>query len=76
MLAHEAWGLLASSLVPEHPPDLAFIFRLLNIALGSPESREVYRRLLQIRQIRQEYEARKGGMSPEALPPATDGDGG
>jgi hypothetical protein len=61
------WSLICQSLVPDQPPPLEFYFKLMNIEVGSPQSREIYQRLLTIRRILDERKALEQGD------PATNG---
>ena len=54
-LGRAIWGLICESLVPDHPPQLHFFFELMGVKVGSPESREIYQRLLTIKRVMDEH---------------------
>lgn len=58
IVAEEVYGWLAQWPFPEHPPDLLFIFRLVGLRVGSPTSREVYKRLADRCAIEREHQKR------------------
>jgi hypothetical protein len=67
-LAQEIWQLYTQWLIPDHPTSLDFIFRLMGVRVGSPESREIYQRMLELSRILHEHhELAKGeGQEPAA----------
>lgn len=62
------WGLLCESLVPDQPPPIQFYFDLMGIKVGSPESREIYQRLLTIKKVLEEHKKLTEG-EPDQRPP-------
>ena len=55
-LAQTIWNLICQPLVPDHPEPVAFYFRLMGIEVGSPESREIYGRMLELNRILREHQ--------------------
>ena len=53
--AQQIWSWLCQSLVPDQPPPLEFFFRLVGVRVGTPESREIYERLLTMKRILDEH---------------------
>jgi hypothetical protein len=60
--AQDVYTWLAEHPFPEHAPDLSFIFQLMGITLGTPRSRDVYRRLLDRLALEREYRERTKGL--------------
>ena len=63
--AQEIWSLVCQPLVPDQPPPLQFYFDLMGIRVGSPESQEIYDRLLELRRILKEHEELTKGQDQE-----------
>jgi hypothetical protein len=55
-LAQTIWNLVCQPLMPDQPVNLEFIFKLMGIQVGTPESREIYGRMLELRRILREHE--------------------
>jgi hypothetical protein len=70
-IAQTIWNLVCEPLVPDQPPPFDFLFRLMGIRVGSPESREIYDRMLEMHRILREHqELTKGEVqaSPNGQP--------
>lgn len=64
-LGRTIWGLICESLVPDQPAPLQFYFDLMGVKVGSPESREIYGRLLIIKRVFDEYKRLTEGSSDD-----------
>jgi hypothetical protein len=67
-LAQEIWQLYTHWLIPDHPTPLDFLFKLVGVRVGSPESREIYHRMLERSRILREHQelAKGNGQEPAA----------
>lgn len=61
--AEQIYGWLARPVFPDHPPDLSFLFRLAGLTPGTPESREVYERLVARVALEREHRRLRDGES-------------
>jgi hypothetical protein len=65
-LAQTIWNLVCEPLVPDQPLPLQFFFDLMGIRVGSPESREIYGRMLELSRILKEHQELTKGDDQEA----------
>lgn len=64
-MAQQIWHLVCEPLVPDQPPPLDFFFKLMGIKVGSPESREIYGRIIELSRILKEHQKLTQGDAPE-----------
>lgn len=67
-LAFEVWGLLGESPIPDQPPPIEFVFKLLGLEVPSEKALEVYRRLIKMKEIISEDQKLRRGSSDESSP--------
>jgi hypothetical protein len=64
LLANQVYGLLSESLIPDQPPPIEFIFRLVGLPIPSEKAIKVYERLLlRVRTEREYQQLRHGDTS-------------
>ena len=66
-LGRTIWGLICESLVPDQPAPLEFYFKLMGVEVGSPESREIYGRLLIIKRVLDEHKRLTEGSPDDGV---------